>query len=104
MEREKIIDLFKKRDNSIVQKNKSKFLSTQLNGNEIKLSASIGYLELSKLESDVLHIQKDDLNNDLWVVLVREKYFIRDHFSHHGFFIYYIQKINESFLVTDIRY
>jgi len=96
---QQILDLFKTRDRAVTEKNKELFLSTQLN--EIGKSNSQGYLELSKLTSQVLNVHKDD---EAWVVFVKEEYRRDDETSRKGFLIYKIIQENEKPIIVDIRY
>ncbi len=96
--------IFQNRDKAINDKNKKLFLSTQIKNQEISRSYSRGYLELSKLKSKVLHICKDDKNNNLWIALVKEKYYKKDKFSHQSYLIYKILHDKNKSLIFGIKW
>ena len=104
MSKKLIKTIFKNRNKAIDRKDKKLFLSSQIKNQEIKGSYSKGYLELSMLKSKVLHLFKDDKDNKLWIVLVKEKYYKKGKFSHQGYLMYKIICENNKFLIFDIRW
>ncbi len=92
--------LFKTRDEAIEKHDQKLFLSTQIK--EIPKSWSVGYIELSKLISTVLHIHQDEKNKSLWVVLVKETYYFDDTYSHETYLLMKIHQKNEKVLISEI--
>lgn len=97
---EKIGELFRIRDRAVLLKDKDMFLSTQIG--EISGSMSRGYLENQKQESEVLHVERDDQDPHLWIVLVREKYYRDEDLWRQGYLMYKLNARGADILITEI--
>ena len=95
-----ILNLFKLRDQAVSSNDKVLFLSTQKK--EIPKSESKGYLLNDKQVSSVLFCQNDNINKNLWIVLVKEEYFISNQFSHQNYLIYKVKQKGDMFRIFDV--
>lgn len=97
-----LIEIFKKRDRAVAEKDQVSFLSTQIG--EIPDSLSESYLKIDNLSSKILYVQRDEKNSQLWVVLVQEDYFKNDAFSHRGYLLYKLVDKNGKLLISEIAW
>lgn len=95
----KIIELFKTRDKAVLTHDKKSFLSTQKG--ELARSMSGGYMRLSGMKSEVLFVAKE---NNVFVVLVKEKYYLAGKLSHTGYLLMKVVKMKEKYKMISICY
>ncbi|MBW3020045.1 hypothetical protein KY334_02005 [Candidatus Woesearchaeota archaeon] len=95
----KILDLFELRDEAVSSKNKDLFLSTQYEFKEIKSSPSKDYMELSELNSEVLHVVLDE---NTYIVMVAETRY-KDSKSSQEYLLYYIKESDGSLYIYNLK-
>jgi hypothetical protein len=105
---DEITNLFLVRDNSVSSKNKSGFLETQLDNQEIAGGSSSGYLECSKMTTSILKcaILVDKKYKEVhldYAVLIREDYEHNNKYSHSSHLIYYLLKTNNGIKIVALE-
>ena len=98
----KIKAVFKTRDGAVTTNDKKLFLSTQIK--EIDGSSSKGYLSIERMKSTILHIHKDEIEDNVWMVFVKEEYFTSNKPTHHGYLIYTVVSRNNKLIISDNRW
>lgn len=102
----KISKLFKMRDEAVLEKDRKKFLGTQVNDQEIKDGFSKGYLACTKVTTSILNIAANGFKDEIpvsYTALVKEDYEHDDQFTHSGYIIYTFSKINEDFRIAALQ-
>jgi hypothetical protein len=114
-ELEEIQRLFSKRDSAVLKKDTKEFLTTQLNGQEIRGGTSAGYIECSKMATSILQIESkfsqtmSDIcspsppNEAVCVVNVKEVYEHNNKYSHSGYISYSLIKGDDGFKIVSLK-
>jgi hypothetical protein len=114
-ELEEIQRLFSKRDSAVLKKDIKEFLTTQLNGQEIRGGLSAGYIECSRMTTSILRIGSkfsqamSDIcspsppDEAVYVVNVKEVYERNNEYSHSGYISYSLIKGDNGFKIVNLR-
>jgi hypothetical protein len=102
----KISKLFLLRDEAVLEKDQKKFLETQLKNQEINNGSSKGYLTCSKVTTSILNIAASKYDRDFpveYVAMIKEDYEHSNQFSHSGYIIYTLSRVNGDFKIRDLQ-
>lgn len=114
-ELEEIQRLFSKRDFAVSKKDIKEFLTTQIDGREIRGGASAGYIKCSRMATSILRIGSkfsqtvSDIcspsppNEAAYVVSVKEAYEHKNKYSHSGYISYFLVKNDDGFKIVDLK-
>ncbi len=95
----KIISLFKVRDEAVKKQDRKLFLSTQVG--EIENGGSDGYLAIDTLKSEVLHIHNE--SDYTKVVFVKETYNPKGNDPYNSFPVYFLVDTIKGWKIYRVR-
>ncbi|MBD2214003.1 hypothetical protein H6G27_29665 [Nostoc linckia FACHB-104] len=115
-ELEEILRLFSKRDSAVLKKDRKQFLTTQLDGQEIRGGASAGYVKCSKMTTSILRVGSKFSQAMLdtcgpnppdkaivYAVNVKEVYEHNNKYSHSGYISYFITRTDDGLKIVQLR-
>ncbi len=82
----RVLELFKIRDKAVLDRDKKLFLSTQIR--EIPRAFSNGYLSIDRMVTKVFYAHHDEMQDNVLIVLVQERYYKKQGFSHYSYLVY----------------
>ena len=105
-----ILMLFSVRDSAVSERNRRKFLETQLGERDIEYGSSKGYIRTSRLTTSILEVavvqRKLIDDNDIeigYVVLVREDYERSNRYSHSSYIAYNVADTEDGLKIVSLE-